>query len=194
MIKPMTDEESKRAIERAKANSLDEYGNYGENNGPLPETKEEPTVEVDDSGNKFWYLNGKLHREDGPAIERADGNKSWYLNGVNVTEEDVMGNKKVDYADFVEDMVMTYGRDRLAENTLGLVGEAGEVAEKVKKFFRDNKLDEEAIQKELGDVIFYWYALHGALQLDPEVTINKNREKLSSRKERRTLRGSGDNR
>ena len=171
MIKPMTDEESKRAIERAKANSLDEYGNYGENNGPLPETKEEPTVEVDDSGNKFWYLNG-----------------------VNVTEEDVMGNKKVDYADFVEDMVMTYGRDRLAENTLGLVGEAGEVAEKVKKFFRDNKLDEEAIQKELGDVIFYWYALHGALQLDPEVTINKNREKLSSRKERGTLRGSGDNR
>ena len=88
MIKPMTDEESKRAIERAKANSLDEYGNYGENNGPLPETKEEPTVEVDDSGNKFWYLNGELHREDGPAIEWASGTKEWYLNGKKVTEEE----------------------------------------------------------------------------------------------------------
>ena len=152
-----------------------------------------PAVEWADS-NKSWYLNGKLHREDGPAIEWSDGDKDYYLNGVNVTEEDVMGNKKVDYADFVEDMVMTYGRDRLAENTLGLVGEAGEVAEKVKKFFRDNKLDEEAIQKELGDVIFYWYALHGALQLDPEVTIKKNREKLSSRKKRGVIQGSGDDR
>jgi len=38
-------------------------------------------VKVDDGGNKFWYLNGKCHREDGPAIEYADGNKFWYLNG-----------------------------------------------------------------------------------------------------------------
>jgi len=32
-------------------------------------------------GNKVWYLNGKKHREDGPAIEYADGDKSWYLKG-----------------------------------------------------------------------------------------------------------------
>lgn len=38
-------------------------------------------VEVEENGNKFWYLNGKLHREDGPAIEYTDGNKFWYLNG-----------------------------------------------------------------------------------------------------------------
>jgi len=30
------------------------------------------------NGNKKWYLNGKLHREDGPAIEYANGDKSWY--------------------------------------------------------------------------------------------------------------------
>jgi hypothetical protein len=30
----------------------------------------------------YWYLNGKLHREDGPAIEHADGRKCWYLNGL----------------------------------------------------------------------------------------------------------------
>ena len=117
MIKPMTDEEAKRAIEKAKANRFDEYGNYGENNGRLPETKEEPTMEIDDCGNKSWWLNGQLHREDGPAIEwdgggswwylngkrhreggpaveYADGSKYWYLNGEKVTEEEVMGNKE----------------------------------------------------------------------------------------------------
>ena len=39
-----------------------------------------PAIEYED-GSKFWYLNGKLHREDGPAVEWADGTKKWYLNG-----------------------------------------------------------------------------------------------------------------
>jgi hypothetical protein len=38
-------------------------------------------VRVYADGDKFWYLNGKLHREDGPAVEDSDGNKFWYLNG-----------------------------------------------------------------------------------------------------------------
>jgi len=37
--------------------------------------------EIDDYGDKYWHLNGKLHRTDGPAVERADGHKAWYLNG-----------------------------------------------------------------------------------------------------------------
>ena len=36
---------------------------------------------VDLDGNKVWHLNGKLHRTDGPAIERVDGGKQWWLNG-----------------------------------------------------------------------------------------------------------------
>ena len=40
----------------------------------------EYTVNVDEKGTKYWYLNGKLHREDGPALEE-DGIKYWYLNG-----------------------------------------------------------------------------------------------------------------
>ncbi len=32
-------------------------------------------------GTKEWYLNDKLHREDGPAIEYVDGSKAWYRNG-----------------------------------------------------------------------------------------------------------------
>ena len=43
----------------------------------------EYTVRVYDDGSKYWYLNEKLHREDGPAIECANGylTKAWYLNG-----------------------------------------------------------------------------------------------------------------
>ena len=37
-------------------------------------------------GSKEWYLNGNLHRKDGPAIEYADGTKEWYLNGEEVDQ------------------------------------------------------------------------------------------------------------
>jgi len=43
-------------------------------------------VVVHDNGDKFWYLNDKLHREDGPALEYASGNKYWYLKGKILTE------------------------------------------------------------------------------------------------------------
>ena len=42
---------------------------------------EQPTMEVDENGTKFWYLNGECHRADGPAVEYANGTKYWYLNG-----------------------------------------------------------------------------------------------------------------
>jgi hypothetical protein len=45
-----------------------------------------PAVE-DSDGDKGWYLNGKLHREDGPAIERINGDKFWYLNGKRHRED-----------------------------------------------------------------------------------------------------------
>src|SRR3972149_9837764 len=40
-----------------------------------------PECVTSQDGIKSWYLNGKLHREDGPAIEWPDGSKVWYLNG-----------------------------------------------------------------------------------------------------------------
>ena len=46
-----------------------------------------PAVEWAD-GSKSWYLNGKCHREDGPAIEEASGSKEWYLNDEEVTEKE----------------------------------------------------------------------------------------------------------
>ena len=53
----------------------------------------EYTVKVVE-GHYYWYLNGKLHREDGPAVEFSDGIKLWYLNGVNLTEAEFNARTK----------------------------------------------------------------------------------------------------
>jgi hypothetical protein len=47
----------------------------------------EYTVRVYEDGGKFWYLNDKLHRVDGPAVECANGDKLWYLNGERHRED-----------------------------------------------------------------------------------------------------------
>ena len=47
----------------------------------LDETTEQPVMTVDKNGDKQWTLNGKLHRTDGPAIERKHGYKAWCING-----------------------------------------------------------------------------------------------------------------
>ena len=43
---------------------------------------------VDGWGNKWWYLNGEYHREDGPAIESGSGYKYWRLRGKYYSESD----------------------------------------------------------------------------------------------------------
>jgi len=83
--------------------------------------------------------------------------------------------------------------------TLGLAGEAGEVAEKIKKVIRDNNgmVDsekKEEIAKELGDVLWYLAQLSTELKLDFDYIAEKNLEKLKSRQERNRLHGNGDNR
>lgn len=83
--------------------------------------------------------------------------------------------------------------------TLGLIGEAGEVAEKIKKVLRDSNgiLDEErkqSLKKELGDVLWYLAQLSTELGLSLDDIACFNIEKLSSREQRGTLHGDGDNR
>ena len=98
------------------------------------------------------------------------------------------------YSQFVEDKMLTKGRERLIENALGLTGEAGEVSEKIKKLFRDKRIDDDAVLKELGDVLFYTVALSNIFGGSLIKIIELNMEKLNDRVKNGTLKGSGDNR
>lgn len=97
-----------------------------------------------------------------------------------------------EYSDWVEGMILTTGQVRLLENTLGLVGEAGEFAEKVKKYVRDGTYDRALWLKELGDVVFYAAALANYLDSDLQEVMDMNVAKLEDRKARDVLQGSGD--
>lgn len=83
--------------------------------------------------------------------------------------------------------------------TLGLVNEAGEVAGKIKKIFRDKDgkigaADREALKYELGDVLWYLVQICTELDLDLEEVAEANIDKLSSRLNRGVIQGEGDQR
>lgn len=83
--------------------------------------------------------------------------------------------------------------------SLGLSGEVGEVAEKVKKIIRDKDgvmtdPDRDAIAKELSDVAWYLAVLAYELDYSLEEIFQMNLDKLASRAERGVLSGNGDNR
>lgn len=83
--------------------------------------------------------------------------------------------------------------------TLGLMGEAGEVAEKIKKIIRDkngivNDDDKVLLGKEIGDVLWYCAALADELGLKISDIAQGNIDKLEKRKQEGKLSGSGDNR
>ena len=82
---------------------------------------------------------------------------------------------------------------------LGLTGEAGELADKIKKVYRDdngvfNQEKREAISKELGDVLWYLTRLGATLGFSLEQIAAMNIEKLADRAKRGKIGGSGDDR
>lgn len=89
--------------------------------------------------------------------------------------------------------------DNIVYPTLGLAGEAGEVAEKVKKLLRDDgglmsEERREALAGELGDVLWYVAQVATEAGLDLEEIAQGNLDKLLSRQRRGVLSGSGDSR
>ena len=111
------------------------------------------------------------------------------------------------YDDFVQKMWVSGHDERaLSIATLGLLGESGEVAEKIKKRMRGDEAhnpqdpDEASqyglgIAKELGDVVFYvtWLANYFGFSLDD--VVNQNMAKLEDRLSRNgTVKGDGDDR
>lgn len=85
--------------------------------------------------------------------------------------------------------------DPIIYPTLGLAGEAGEVANKIAKAVRDGTpIETNDIAKELGDVLWMLAALASDLGLELGDIAEANLEKLQDRMARGVLRGSGDNR
>lgn len=82
---------------------------------------------------------------------------------------------------------------------LGINGEAGEVAEKIKKIIRDkdgqvSEQDKTELAKEVGDVLWYLAVFAHHLGVPFETIAQQNLDKLKSRKSRGVLGGTGDNR
>lgn len=87
-----------------------------------------------------------------------------------------------------------YKQGDLTYCTLGLCGEAGEFAEKLKKLLRDGTYDRKLMLLELGDVAWYLAACARELGSSFEEVCEMNIAKLESRNARGTQRGSGDER
>ena len=107
------------------------------------------------------------------------------------------------YGSYQEQSRKTYSdidvNDPIVYPTLGLVNEAGEVAGKIKKIFRDRDgeitdADREALKHELGDVLWYLTQICTNLDLTLEEVAEANLDKLFSRLERGVIHGDGDHR
>jgi NTP pyrophosphatase (non-canonical NTP hydrolase) len=107
------------------------------------------------------------------------------------------------FADYQRESRKTAGLVRMDHPvvypTMGLVNEAGEVAGKIKKIFRDKNgeitaEDREALKHELGDVLWYLTQICTELDLTLAEVAETNLTKLFSRLERGTIQGEGDHR
>jgi NTP pyrophosphatase (non-canonical NTP hydrolase) len=93
------------------------------------------------------------------------------------------------------EQTVVYDEDSALEYlALGLNGEAGEVAEKIKKHIRDGKELDEDFAKELGDVLWYLARLTDELGADLGDVAEANLDKLLDRKDRGVIHGEGDDR
>lgn len=93
-----------------------------------------------------------------------------------------------------ETAIFPKGNKGLYYCTLGLAGEAGEVANKVKKFIRDGKFDSVGIIDEVGDVLWYVSQIARLLCIDLNSIGKLNLRKLKDRQKRNKIKGRGDNR
>jgi NTP pyrophosphatase (non-canonical NTP hydrolase) len=105
------------------------------------------------------------------------------------------------YDSFVDDFWFVGNSDlgglpEVAYLGLCLAGESGEIAEKMKKAYRDQcgVVDHLAMAKELGDVLYYLTRYAHLIGFDLDSIARLNVEKLQSRSERGKLRGEGDDR
>jgi NTP pyrophosphatase (non-canonical NTP hydrolase) len=114
----------------------------------------------------------------------------------NIMEYEISSNSTFNqYQEFVKSMKVYPEKHAIIYPALGIAGEAGEVAEKVKKWLRgDRELDKLELLKEAGDVLWYLTSLADDLGYTLQDLVNENVKKLTSRKERDVVKGNGDSR
>lgn len=178
-----------------------EYGKAGEGKVMHHPEPHKPLVFSDDPAHRkdqeeildeaALYMNGYQQMAAGTNFVE-DNIEKWFATAAdllcNAGHDDV-----TDSLDRAKTMML------LSHHALGLAGEAGEVAGKVKKLIRDKQGymtlgDIEDITKEMGDVLWYMAALCDTLGVNLSDVAGGNLTKLYSRKERGALSGSGDNR
>jgi NTP pyrophosphatase (non-canonical NTP hydrolase) len=104
------------------------------------------------------------------------------------------------FAEYQAEARKTAGYDpalKITYSTMGLVGEAGELANKVKKLLRGDANREELIEGvkgEMGDVLWYLSALADDIGVELSAVASENILKLRSRQARDKIKGAGDNR
>src|SRR5215467_5352045 len=86
-----------------------------------------------------------------------------------------------DWAATIAGVAALPSNDKLSYLGLGLAGEAGEVANHIKKLLRDGKLETGRFTEELGDVIYYWACLCVASGQKPSSLLEKSHEKIMRR-------------
>ncbi len=124
------------------------------------------------------------------AMSKLDWNKEKNMYGITGNAYQTIA---CDTAIFPKHMAMEY-------LTLGLTGDEGEIANKVKMFSRDGAPPDEYEAKkieigyEIGDVLWYCAVLAEEMGMDLGHIMENNLQKLADRKARGTLSGSGDNR
>jgi NTP pyrophosphatase (non-canonical NTP hydrolase) len=71
--------------------------------------------------------------------------------------------------------------ERLAYSALGLAGEAGEVADTIRRSMREGKLEENRLVYELGDLIFHWTCMVTALGHSPSGLLVQSQDNIEAR-------------
>jgi len=125
-------------------------------------------------------------------------NQMW-IDAAVKTQREYDGMGVNEYQRLAEVTVVYPNRLKVIYPTIGLCGETGEVAEKVKKWLRDDggvsemsAERKELLKKELGDVMWYLAVLAKDLGLSLDEIARHNIEKLNDRKNRGMVHGEGD--
>lgn len=157
--------------------------------------------EPDTIESMYWWSNGRLTHKQ--CVEEFFLMLKHIVNDDSLTMDlKLLLSMKIDINEYQTKAIKTaiYGAgNKIVYPTLGLAGEAGELANKVKKVLRDNSGEftpekKEEIAYELGDILWYCAALANDLGYTLGELAQANLDKLKSRQERNVIGGSGDNR